>query len=114
MSNTFPKLRLSVAKKAIIDFKKIASANHNIANIKLFYVESEIDCTLTHGDIDEDFYCSMENMFEKTLKLIVKEDMFHQFQLRLQFCLRNTYDLGWGFHDMLVELYNSYLNEIEQ
>ncbi len=104
----FPKMRASVARKAISDYKKISCSNSGIADIMLSYVEAGVDCTNTFGDIDESFYNSMESMYESALKYMVKENLFHDFDERLKAVVTNTSGIGWFFHDTLSELYHEY------
>ena len=107
----FPKMRASVARKAISDYKKISCSNAGIADIMLTYVESGVSCTTEFGDIDEPFYNSMESMYESALKYMVKERLFHEFQDRVRAIVKNTSQCGWGFHDQLSDLYHIYSTE---
>jgi hypothetical protein len=55
-----PPARLSVAKKAITDYKKLTDSQVNIADIMVFYVETGVRFTNEYGDINEAFYrCSI-------------------------------------------------------
>lgn len=55
-----PPARLSAAKKAITEYRKLTSSEVNIADIMVFYVETGVRFTNEYGDIDEAFYISME------------------------------------------------------
>ncbi|WP_028302373.1 DUF6155 family protein [Oceanospirillum beijerinckii] len=110
----FPKMRASVARKAISDYKKVSCSNIGIADIMLTYVESGVHCTNEYGDIDEPFYNSMESMYESALKYMVKEDLLLEFQDRAEDIVTNTSHCGWGFHDELNHLYHAYYREDEQ
>lgn len=68
----FGKARLSVAKKAITEYKKVNKTVMGLIDIMLFYVEQGVRFTDAYGDIDEPFYISMETMYEKAVKEIVK------------------------------------------
>lgn len=103
----FPKMRASVARKAISDYKKVSCSNFGIADIMMTFVESGINCALEYGDINEPFYNSMEGMFEKAIKFIVAEELFLEFDARLKSALVNTCDMGWGFNDSLIDIYES-------
>jgi hypothetical protein len=46
------KARLSIAKKAISDFKKISSSPELICDLMLFYVEQGVEFTNEYGDIN--------------------------------------------------------------
>jgi len=112
--NRFPKIRLSVARKAVTDFKKISSSTQSIADIMVTYVEAGVSCTVEFGDIDEPFYNSMESMYETALKYIVKEHLFAEFNSRLSAIVHNTRNTGWGFHDQLSDLYGFYEAMVER
>ena len=107
----FGKARLSVAKKSISEFKKLSSDNVHVADIMLYYVEMGVEFTNSYGDIDEDFYMSMEGMFEQVVKFVVKEDIVSQFIDRCYDVVSDTNGIGWGFHDQLRAIYEDYFNE---
>ncbi len=112
--NRFPKMRLSVARKAVTDFKKISSLPPSIADIMVTYVEAGVSCTNEFGDIDEPFYNSMESMYETALKYVVKEHLFVEFDNRLIDIVKDTRGIGWGFHDQLSYLYETYEAMVEK
>ncbi len=105
---SLPQLRISVARKAISDYRKVAKSKFGIADIMLTYVEAGVHCTNEFGDIDEPFYNSMESMYARALKYMVKEDLFHDFEPRIKAILRDTRHCGWGFYDGLSEIYEEY------
>ena len=105
----FPRMRASVAKKAISDYKKVSSSSTGLADIMLTFVESGVWCTREYGDIDEPFYSSMESMYETAVKFIKKEGLVQIFDDRLCDLLDKTSEMGWGFHDTLSETYETYL-----
>ncbi len=104
------KARISVAKKAISEFKKLSTNNVSIADLMVFYVEVGVRYTNEFGDIDEKFYFSMENMYEQALKFIVANKLVKIFQDRCLEIVEDTANVGWGFHDKLSELHGSYLS----
>ncbi|MBX2807872.1 MAG: hypothetical protein KTR20_04495 [Cellvibrionaceae bacterium] len=108
----FPKMRASVARKAISDYKKIACSDHGIADIMLAYVESGVECTNAYGDIDEAFYISMERMYESAWKFIVQKDLANDFTDRLEAIVDDTRNMGWGFHDTLHSIYEDYQEKL--
>ena len=55
-SRGFGQARLSVARKAVNDYKKVSSSKYGVADLMLFYVETGVRFTNTYGDIDEPFY----------------------------------------------------------
>ncbi|SER23055.1 hypothetical protein SAMN05421690_101370 [Nitrosomonas sp. Nm51] len=109
--NGFGAARLSVAKKAITEFKKICNDKVLIAELMVFYVENGVKYTGCYGDINEQFYLSMESMYERTLKFITDNNLVATFKERCLKIVNDTTGMGWGFHDQLCETYYSYIEE---
>jgi len=103
--------KLSVAKKAIADYKKICQFPENLIDMMLFYVEQGVKFTNAYGDINEAFYNSMESMFAKAVELICKQDLKDSCEQRCQKIVGDTGDIGWGFYDTLSEIYNDNFNK---
>lgn len=106
----FGKIRQAVVRKAINDYKKVAYSPVGVIDLQLFYVESACDFTKEFGDIDENFYVSAENTFEKTVKEIVKLELQTDFKERCQNIVNNAVE-GWGFYDQLSDIYSIYFKE---
>ena len=100
-----PKARLSVARKAVRDYKKVSCSDSGYAEIMLHYVEVGIEFTNAYGGIDSPFYSSMANMYFDAANFIDKHNMVDLFQERLYKMVFDTQDCGWGFHDSLAETY---------
>lgn len=103
-----PKMRLSVARKAVTDTQKLGLPPEAMADLMLFYVESGVEFTCDYGDIDEPFYSSMESMYLKALKFMEKEGLLKQFENRALQIVNRTVDIGWGFHDTLSDCYSQF------
>lgn len=106
----FPKLKYSIANKALRDYQNVSDNSHNIADLMLSYVEYGIMCTDDYGDIDEQFYINMENMFEKCLKYAKKHHLQDAFQSRCQKAIKSCDNIGWGFGDSMVDIYEQYFS----
>lgn len=100
-----PKARLSIARKAVRDYKKVSCSDSGYAEIMLHYVEIGIEFTNTYGGIDSPFYSSMANMYFDAADFIKNHSMETLFQKRLYKMVLDTQDCGWGFHDSLAETY---------
>lgn len=106
-----PRIHLSVARKAVRDYKKLNPNTHLLIELMLFYVECGIECTLTYGDIDENFYNSMEGMFYDACALIKKNELIEKyFERCLQAFKRVEGKVGWGFADGLYYALNRNFN----
>lgn len=101
----YGKAKLSVAKKAITEYKKVNQTQVGLVDIMLFYVEQGVKFTDAYGDIDEPFYISMETMYEKAIKEMSKYGLKDTFQKRCQKIVSDTSEMGWGFPDTLSEIY---------
>ena len=108
----FPKrgydLRLKDARKAISDFKKLGVSAVWIADLMMVFVEMWVKFTSDYGDIDEPFYCSIEGMLTDLLKFAQKENLLNQFQTRAAQMVDKTDGIGWGFWDMISQIYHEY------
>lgn len=109
--NGFGEARLSVAKKAISEYKKINDNPENLSELMVFYVENGVSYTDCYGDINEQFYLSMEGMYERALKHISSNNLERKFDERCKKIVSDTKNMGWGFHDQLRETYYSYIEE---
>lgn len=106
-------LKLKDARQAISEFKKFSPSNHLLAELMLFYVECGVQFTNDFGDIDENFYLSMERMFDQTLSLMKKEEILDQFSDRAAKILTDTDGMGWGFFYTLSDIYYKYYERSE-
>jgi len=100
--------RLSIARKAITDYKRISPSIEDLVDLMLFYVEMGVAYTNAYGDINEPFYSSMETMYERAVELINKHNMQEQFAVRCTKIVGDTSSIGWGFHDTLAEIYDEH------
>jgi len=104
-------LKLSKARKAINEFKKFEPSKESIADLLLYYVECGVELTNDFGDIDENFYTSIENAYEMVLELMEKEAILNKFKDRTKGIVNNTSDIGWGFHDYLGDVYYEFYDD---
>lgn len=107
----YGKARLSVARGAVNDFKKLCNTPQLVADLMIYYVEMGVGFTLAYGDIDDPFYSSMEGMYESVAKFVVENKIENDYLSRFQKIVSDTSDMGWGFHDALEEIYNQYFSK---
>lgn len=97
--------RLSLARKAVTDYKKVSSSVVGLIDLMLFYVETGVRYTNAYGDINEGFYNSMAGMYERAVDLLAQHDLRDQFADRCRAIVDDTSSIGWGFHDDLSDTY---------
>ena len=95
--------KLSVAKKAVNDFKKLSPPPEALIDTMLYYVENGVGFTNDYGDMYEAYYTSMESMFEAACKLVNEYGLKAIFEKRCATIVKATEDFGWGFYDALSE-----------
>jgi len=105
-SRGYGEARLSVARKAVNDYKKVSDSREGLIDLMLFYVEMGVKYTNQYGDINESFYSSMERMYDRATKQIAESHLHDQFQQRCLGIVFDTSGTGWGFHDTLSEIYD--------
>ncbi len=104
-----PKLR--EARNAVNDFIKLSNNSLNIAEAMIYYAEMGVKFTNDYGDINEAFYSSIENMFEKAAVYVSEYELKGIFMGRFKKMVEVTDGIGWGFHDTLGEIYFEHFNE---
>jgi len=106
----FPKrgigrLRYSILKKAISDFKKISRNPVYLAELMMTYVENGVIFTDTYGDIDEKFYNNIAQMYQKAIDYILENNLQDVFEKRCRDVMVMGSDIGWGLGDFMQEYY---------
>lgn len=102
----FPKTDLSNARKTVNEYSKVLKEYPNqVAELKLYYVETGTDLTNDFGDMNEGFYSSLESMFGSFCKHIKKHpNYFKQFENRIHELQSACKNIGWGYDDVIDEL----------
>jgi len=109
------KMRLSVAKKAITDFKNLSKDELRTIDLMIYYVEVGVDFTNTYGDINEQFYNSMISMYENaTNKIKGKPGLYNRFKKRLETIVNEADETGWGFYEDLFYVFRELLDGFEE
>ncbi|NTW04476.1 MAG: hypothetical protein HGA19_24970 [Oscillochloris sp.] len=97
--------RLSVARRAVTDYKKLAASPESVAELMIHYVEVGVAFTRQFGDIDAPFYSSMESMYAAAIKHLYEHGLEEKFHDRCRQIMRGTDRIGWGFNDNMMEIY---------
>ena len=101
-------LNLSISRKALDDFIKFEPPAISIADLFLHFAEKGVEFTNEFGDIDEEFYMSVEEIYFNALNIIAKNGLSDQFEKRAYKIVTDTNGIGWGFHDDLYRSYNQF------
>ncbi len=96
---------LKDGKQAIIDFKKLGTSAELLAELMLFYVETGVKFTIDFGDINAAFYKSLATTYVDCLKLMSNENLLDKFEERVGNIVQDTRNIGWGFHDYLLQVW---------
>lgn len=83
-----PKTRFSVCRKAVADFKKLKPSAEALAELMVSYMEWATKFTDDFGDMWEQYYDSVENNFDKTIKHIILYGLWDKYDKRLQQCVK--------------------------
>jgi hypothetical protein len=96
---------LKIGKQAISDFKKLNPSCESQIDLMIYYVECGVKLTREYGDIDENFYYSIEVVYAEAMKLIDNNNLHKMFKDRTFEIVEKTKNIGWGFHDCLGDIY---------
>ena len=103
-----PKMRFSVAKKAIADFGTLKPPTILLADLMMTLAENACKFTYNYGDMTEQYYRSTASNFERALKYIKKEGLLNDFKLRSEECLKYAESCGYGFTEQMDDLFDEY------
>lgn len=105
------RIGLKEAKKAMSDYKKASGDEWGALELMVYYVECGTDFLCEFGDTYEQYYNSLESVFENALKLMKKSALpdIQGFVDRLIKVVHKARHMGWGYFDnisaMLQEAY---------
>ena len=101
-------LDIETANEAIKNYSKAVDNPQGEAELMTFYVECGNNFTLSYGDIDEDFYDSVLDMYELAIETVQELPIDEQkvFRERLYEIMESGSGIGWGYSDGLSGLYH--------
>ncbi len=103
------------AKKVLSDYKKATSNKIGLIDLMVYYVECGTDFLCEFGDMYEQYYISLESVFDSTLKMMKQFETqeIQDFIERLCTVVEKADHMGWGYYDaisnMLNQAYEDYL-----
>ena len=103
-----PRMRFSVCKQAIRNFRALDPHPELLADVLLYLPECAALCADTYGDLWGAFYDSAHSNFVVAMKYIAKHHLQPQFQSRIEKLLHHTKNSGYGFPDMMFAAYHEY------
>ena len=107
------KMRFSVCRKAVSEFKSLDPLPELLADLMLCIPEYASQIA-KWGDLWEQFYIATENNFEAAMKFISQHQLQSQFQERIDTILKNSESSGWGFPDAMWDIYHDYSDKSEE
>jgi hypothetical protein len=102
-------IQIAKAKKAITDYTRAVGDQKGVLELMLCFVENGANFTANYGDMYEAFYLALERMYDNALDLLLTMDepTINEYRDRFEDVVTSTRNIGWGFHDMLGQLFNS-------
>lgn len=100
------KLDLREARKAVRDYRMATGDFSGTAELLMTYVENGTKFTHKFGDMDEQFYDSIESALKELTVLLrgKARAIYPQFRDRLAKIERMADGIGWGFHDFVADI----------
>lgn len=74
----------------------------------LFYIEQGCEYTIEFGDMWEQFYATLEGNFDKAMRFIFLHGLLANYYERIEKLIDSVSGCGWGFYDMLQDIYSEY------
>jgi len=97
-------VKLSAGKRAISEFKKANGNLRDTLSLMLYYIKSGNDLILKFGNVNEPFYNSMESMYARLVKSLIKQKdqmLTSEFMPQLETEFKRVKQVGWGYGDTL-------------
>jgi len=109
-------IRLSVGRKAITDYFKATKDKVGQLELMVHYLETGNQFTVDFGDIDEQFYSSLESVFQRILTELKKQpaDFQNKYFSRLEDVVFSARNIGWGYYDYISDIFSEYESETDQ
>jgi hypothetical protein len=98
--------RISIARKAIDDYRRATSDPVGTAELMLTYVETGTEFAQQYGMQDEPFLRSLETVLDKLVGILAKDErrnLVERFHERLQTVLEQACDCGYGYDEFVAE-----------
>lgn len=105
------KMRYSVCKKAVKEFKSLDPDPMLLADLMLLIPEYASQIADDWGDLWEAFYDGCYNNFRAALKYISDHELYPHFKKRIAKILQNSESSGWGFPDIMNQAFEEYFPE---
>ena len=102
----FGKLRLVNIRKAISDYKKLNPPLEGLIELKLCYVQQGTQFVNSYGDINENFYGSMETVYEEVCKLVAENNLVDHWIAQLKAVVNASKNIGYGYGDNISEIFD--------
>lgn len=100
----------AVADRIVSNYRIASGNNDGIAKLLVAYVYEANQFTLEYGDIDEGYYESMEEIFQKAVDhLLLMErqgEPIASHVEELEDIVDSTSGIGWGYHDALADMFH--------
>ena len=106
-----PKMRFSVAKKAIADFRALKPSPDLLGDLMVTLAEMACKFTYDYGDMAEQYYESAYTNFRNALIYLQKNKLLDSFKLRCTDCVKYASPCGYGFAYEISELFVQYFND---
>ncbi len=96
---------LSIAKKAIVSFKKLGVSPEIYANLLLYNVECAISYIIDFESPRESFYVTTANYFIECLGIFYEEKILAKYKDRIDALMENIKEIRSDYAEMLDQTY---------
>ena len=99
---------LVMARRTIREFSQATSDAEAIVDLMIYAVECGNRFTINCGDIDEDFYDGLIEIYAAAIKKVLQlpKNARSSFRKRLGKIMESSDGIGWGYHDDLGNLFS--------
>ena len=98
----------SIAFRMLQRVETEATSPRQVLEFIYFCVETGVEYTEAYGDINEEFYAALEELFERAAKLASTNELSTDYSERARCIVKSTSMMGWGFYDELKHIFTEY------
>lgn len=103
------KIDLRKGRKALAEFKKLGTSAEKNVELMFVYINTGLEAANKYWQLDDSYYNSMSSVFQEALKLLQKEDMLPEFEIRIKNFITNVD--SWRLQDDFKYYFEKYYPE---
>lgn len=108
MNKDRDEVKYSAISEVIMEFQQISSEASKKVELMIYYLHKALNLTNSDVNIEENFYLSIEGVFEKALNTVFKNELEEEFENGIKEILEKVSEEEFEFKDNMMNIYSCY------